>query len=179
MKNKKILVCFILFIGCSNINSKQEYWKKIEKEKIELNLQAGDILIKEKEKNFLGMFGHSAIMKSDIEVLDYPKLGKKSYEVNINYWLQKDRKFLIMRYKNMDKRFKEQLLKNIEIYSKKPYRLSVKKTNDNGFYCSQFIWFVYFKTAQELGISLNLDANGGFVVFPYDFISSKELYIVN
>lgn len=172
-----ILSLTFIFISCSNNQNK--YWKNINSKKITLNLEIGDIIIKEKQFSLLGIFGHSAIMKTEHIILDYPKLGETSYEIDINYWLEKNRKILILRYIDMNENFKKKLIENLEYYKTKYYRLSFNKKNTNGFYCSQFIWFIYFKTAKDLGLELDLDSNNGFFVLPYDFINSKKLYIVD
>jgi uncharacterized protein YycO len=43
----------------------------------------------------------------------------------------------------------------------------MNKTRTDHFYCSQFVWRCYYNNG------LDLDANGGHAVFPYDFISDK------
>lgn len=174
--NLLLFAIIFLFSACSNNNIK---WKKIGDELVTLNLQSGDIIIKEKELTPLGLFGHSAIMKTANIVLDYPKLGEKSYEIDIRHWLEKNRDILVLRYKNFNPFFKEKLLENMDKYSSKNYKIIFDKTNNENFYCSQFIWYIYYKTAQEFGFELDLDSDSGFFVFPYDFINSKELFIVD
>ena len=51
--------------------------------------------------------------------------------------------------------------------------------NTDGFYCSQYVWYIYYITAQEMGFELDLDSDGGSFVLPYDFINSPYLEIVN
>ena len=111
-------------------------------------------------------------------VYDYPKLGEKSYAVDIDYWLEKDRKILILRYKNMTDEFRTKLLENMKKYFGKKYEISSNKNNTDGFYCSQYIWYVYYITAKELGYELDLDSDGGKYIFPYDFINSSFLNII-
>lgn len=172
-----IFLNFLLFFSCSKLPPR--YWKNFENKKVSLNLQAGDIIIKERKFNLLGIFGHSAIMITDSKVLDYPKLGKSSYEIEIENWIEKNRKIIVLRYINMDIKFQQKLIENISYYSKKPYKISFNKKNTNGFYCSQFIWFVYVETAIELGHKLNIAKNRNVFVFPYDFINSRDFYIIN
>ena len=64
-------------------------------------------------------------------------------------------------------------------YFGKSYRISSNRENTGAFYCSQYIWYVYYITAKEMGFELDLDSNGGNFVFPYDFINSPYLEIVN
>lgn len=178
---KKIFsYCILLFLFCSCSNLRKELnWKEIKENEVFLNLEAGDIIVKEKQFSLLGMFGHSAIMKDKRTVVDYPKLGEKAYEIDINYWLEKDRDILILRYKDMNELFKKKLLENIEKYKNKDYGINLNKKNSTSFYCSQFIWYVYYKTAQELGYYLDIDSNGGIFIYPYDFLESKNLEIID
>ncbi|WP_349764373.1 YiiX/YebB-like N1pC/P60 family cysteine hydrolase [Fusobacterium sp. SYSU M8D902] len=171
-----LMIYLILILGCSNIPKKA--WKEIDsKEKI-LNLEIGDIILKEKKLNFLGIFGHVGVMQTNRLVVDYPKFGKKINIVDIDYWLEKDRKFIVLRYIGMNKKFKEKFLQNLNKYMELnlPYKIHFNIKRENGFYCSQFIWYIYYKTAMELGITL--DSDNYFLFFPYDFVFSKNFYIV-
>lgn len=139
----------------------------------------GDILIKERKKNFSSWWGHTSIIVRENIVGDFPKFGKKYYEISIQDWLEKDRKVLVLRYKNNNLEFQKSLLKNIEKYKNSPYSFLLTKENDKGFYCSKFIWFIYKKTAEEFGMELDIDQNKGWIVFPYDFINSENLIKIN
>lgn len=177
MKYIIIYLCFFI-VGCSTIP--KTAWKDIKNnEKIYLNLKAGDIIIKEKQFSFLGMFGHVGIMKNENLIVNYPKLGKNIEILDINYWLEKNRKFLVLRYLEMTPEFQKQLLFNLNyyIYKNFSYKIHLNKYSDNGFYCSQFIWFLYFKTAQDLKINWN--SKDSFIIFPYDFLEMRNFYIVN
>ena len=189
MKNFKIkiaiLLSLILFTACSNIpaapyEKKSDFtWRKVTEETFITNLQPGDIVIKEKEVNPIGMFGHVAIMINERTLFDYPKFGYKSYYIDINFWLENGRDILVLRYKDMTDEFRERLIKNMKKYFGKSYSISSNRENTDAFYCSQYIWYVYYITAKEMGFELDLDSNGGNFVFPYDFINSPYLEIVN
>ena len=162
-----------------NMKKKDNFtWKKVEGSVIVLPLEAGDIIIKEKTVNPIGMFGHVAIMKDDRTVVDYPKFGNKSYTIDINYWLEKGRDILVLRYKDMNEEFKKRLIKNMDKYFGKNYKISSDRLNTDGFYCSQYIWYIYYVTAKEMGLELDLDSDGGNYVLPYDFINSPYLEII-
>ncbi len=184
MKKKlyKILLLFSLifiFSACSNISNKNIKWKEIDSSKgTFFTFKTGDIILKEKRFSPIGMFGHCGIMKNDWVLVDYPKLGEKSYNIDVDLWLEENRDILILRYKNMNEIFEKKLVENLEKYSGKKYKIVFDKKNSDTFYCSQFIWFVYYITAQELGFNLDIDSNKGIIVFPYDFINSKELKII-
>lgn len=94
---KGIIVFFLLLlVGCSNIPKRA--WKEVDNKENFLNIEAGDIILKKREPTLLGMFGHTGVMKTDRLVVDYPKLGETIKVIDINYWLEKDRKFIILRY---------------------------------------------------------------------------------
>lgn len=170
---KFIIFSFIIFYGCSNSNYKfntpQEVLFKGK------TLCIGDILIKEKSNKWLTYWGHSSIIISENLVGDFPKLGKKYYEISLQEWLSDNRKVLVLRYKNINKKIQNEILKNIEKYKDKQYWISSKKSEES-FYCSKFIWFVYKKSSEKE--NLDLDSNKGILVFPYDFIESDDLEII-
>ena len=181
-----ILISLLFLTACSSVKIAPKYeekknvkWKQVEPPVIILNLEPGDIVIKEKTINPIGMFGHVAVMKNVRIIVDYPKLGNKSYTIDVDYWLEKGRDILVLRYKDMNDEFKKKLVKNMEKYFGKNYKISSDRMNTDGFYCSQYVWYIYYITAQEMGFELDLDSDGGSFVLPYDFINSPYLEIVN
>lgn len=176
---KKFFLFFIIiliFNACSNIP--KSIWRSKEDTSSYSGLRAGDIIIKEKEFSILGMLGHSGIMRTRNLIVDYPKFGASSFILNIEDWLEEDRNFIVMRYIDMDETFRQKLLENIDSTLDKKYRITFDKANSNAFYCSQYIWYLYYITAKELNRDLDIDSDKGFFVFPYDFIKSKELFIL-
>ena len=174
MSKKIIILLFLICSGCSNTNYKFNNPNEVLFKGKTLHI--GDILIKEKSNKWLMYWGHSSIIVSENIVGDFPKIGKKYYEVNLQDWLD-DRKVLILRFKNMDQKIQEEILKNINKYKTKPYRIS-SKNSEQSFYCSKFIWFIYKKSMEKEKINLDLDSNKGILIFPYDFIKSKDLEII-
>jgi uncharacterized protein YycO len=51
--------------------------------------------------------------------------------------------------------------------------VNCKLTDNSAFYCSQYLWYLYWKTAKDLGYDLDIDADGGYFVAPYDLLNSK------
>jgi hypothetical protein len=43
----------------------------------------------------------------------------------------------------------------------------VEKTDNSAFYCSQYLWYLYWKTAKDLDYDLDIDADGGYFVTLY------------
>lgn len=170
----KGLIFFVLLLtGCSNL--KWSNPDNIIKERYKL--KTGDILIKEKMlKDPTSWFGHSSIMVNDYIVGDFPMIGKKYFTVSARAWLKENgRKVIVLRYPKFDEKFKEQFLKNVKKYGRGEYKITFSKEKEKDFYCSKYIWFLYYKTAKDLGYNLDLDSDGGPFVLPYDFLNSKEL----
>ena len=113
---------------------------------------------------------------SDTLIGDFPMPGENYYTINVNAWLNEpDRKVIVLRYPYFNQAFKEAFIKNVEQYGAGKYKTSFFKKKEKDFYCSKFVWFLYYKTAKDLGYNLNLDSTDGFIIFPYDFLNSKEL----
>lgn len=165
----------LVIIGCSNNPYK---WESAQ---VAINnsykLQTGDIIIKDKLiTDPISWLGHSSVMISDTHIGDFPMPGSDYYTISVRAWLNEpDRKVIVLRYPQFNQQFKEAFLKNVEKYGHGKYRTSFFKNNDTDFYCSKFVWFLFSKTAQDLGYNLDLDSNNGPIVFPYDFLNSKNL----
>lgn len=139
-------------------------------------LEPGDILIIQKDlSNPLAWFGHSALVMEDGMLGEYPRVGFGFFKREIYSWLERrtqGKQFSVLRFKNMSPDFEKALMENIIKYANKDYIIA-SKTSDEGFYCSQFIWFLYYKTALDMGYSLDIDSDSGFVVTPYDLLSKE------
>ncbi|MGL4946532.1 MAG: YiiX/YebB-like N1pC/P60 family cysteine hydrolase [Cetobacterium sp.] len=164
-------------IGCSN-NSDKYIWQNSQTAIFNSHkLQQGDIIIKNKLfSDPLSWLGHSSIMINSTHIGDFPMPGKNYYTITANSWLnEKDRKIIVLRYKNFNDIFKQQFSYNIKKYGSGKYRTSFFKKNDKDFYCSKFVWFLFYKTAKDLNYHLDLDDDGGLIIFPFDFIGSNDL----
>lgn len=81
------------------------------------------------------MFGYVVVMKNDRIIVDYFKFGNKLYIIDVDYWLEKGRDIFVFRYKDMNDEFKKKLVKNMEKYFGKNYKISFDRMNIDGFYC--------------------------------------------
>jgi len=143
------------------LNKKQPISTALSKINLD-ELKIGDIIITGKDwTKPISWFGHSAVMISKYKVGEYPELGYGYYETDI-----------ALRYDKFDEKFKKTFLKNLSNTKNKDYRIVNKRSND-AFYCSQYIWYLYWKTAQDLGYELDVDQDGGFLVTPYDLLNSQ------
>jgi len=120
----------------------------------------------------MSWFGHSAVMVSKYKVGEYPEPCYGYYETDIILWLMKKKEFTAIRYKDFDARFKAVFLNNLSGTKEKDYKIT-NKTDGSSFYCSQYIWYLYWKTAKDLGRVLDIDKNGGYLVTPSDLLNSK------
>ncbi|MGL5278419.1 MAG: YiiX/YebB-like N1pC/P60 family cysteine hydrolase [Cetobacterium sp.] len=165
----------LMIIGCSNNPYK---WESTQ---VAINnsykLQTGDIIIKNKlVTDPISWLGHSSVMISDTHIGDFPMPGSDYYTISVKAWLnESDRKVIVLRYSKFNQQFKEAFLKNVEKYGHGKYKPSFFKNNETDFYCSKFVWFLFFKTSQDLGYNLDLDSNKGPIIFPYDFLNSENL----
>ncbi|RUA06330.1 MAG: hypothetical protein DSY43_02220 [Gammaproteobacteria bacterium] len=179
MNNIKLL--FVLLIttallgGCSVSNSSEFItWNaKGQLYQVSEQLEVGDIIITSKDwTKPISWFGHSAIMVSRYKIGEYPQFFTGYYETDVILWLSKKKEFSVLRYKFFDEDFKAAFLNNLLDTKYKKYKI-VGKTNKNAFYCSQYIWYLYWKTAKDLGYELDIDRDGGYFVTPYDLLNSK------
>lgn len=172
----KFIIIFLtsFLISCSNISSHYN-WKESKNSIFYIDkLKQGDIIIKNKVLNSpLSWFGHSAIVLENGVIGEYPKLFSGYSETRVDQWLFDERKIIVLRYKKFDKIFKEAFFKNLNLYKDKKYKLFTSKNNANSFYCSKFIWFLFYKTAQDLNYELDI-GSGFFFTSPYDFLKSEE-----
>ncbi len=171
---KVFFTIFLILIlsGCSSIPTSS--WKTpIYIKQNALLLEPGDILIKQKDFGFLEWFGHCGLLLDDFIVADFPKLGTGMHFFHISDWAHGNRKIMVLRVSNCSAEFKSALIENILQASDKNYKLVINKKDSSGYYCSQFIWEMYYRTALQFKLNIDIDSNKGIIVFPYDFYSSK------
>lgn len=172
--------------GCSvsSLSKQHQNWQDSNAIiKSATQLQVGDILISAKDwSEPLSWWGHSAIIVDDrLTVGEYPKLGYGYLQYPLSWWLIDRDKVQVLRYKNSSPAFKNRLVYNLKQLEKFDYGLLSSKANlsqneeDIDLYCSSYIWYVYQKTAKDLGFELDIDFDGGGWVMPYDILQSKQL----
>ena len=159
MKIIKILIFLIIFSGCSNLQSvntsegvRKLQWVSGKSVMRKLDrLQVGDIIVKNKiASSPTSWFGHSAIVLTPWSVAEYPMIGAGFIQAPLLAWLHEDRDIVVLRYRYMDRRFMHRLLINVKRYSNREYQITFDKYNNRKFYCSQYVWFLYYQTAKEL-----------------------------
>lgn len=170
-----LLITTAFLGGCSVSNTPEfNIWKSHQQlYQVSNKLKIGDIIVTGKDwTRPISWFGHSAIMVSQYKVGEYPQLCTGYYETDVIPWLSKKERFTVLRYKAFNEKFKTAFLKNISKTKDKQYKI-VKKTDNSAFYCSQYVWYLYWKTAKDLGYDLDVDEGGGYFVTPYDLLNSK------
>ncbi|MCJ8342063.1 MAG: hypothetical protein MJH09_04305 [Cetobacterium sp.] len=175
---KRIICIFILIIigGCATIPKKIVWQDAQEVQAHSYKLRTGDIIIKNKVWNEpISWGGHCGVMINDYYVGDYPKIGVNFYPLPPEVWLNEKRKVVVLRYKDFTDKFRKKFMENAWKYSHSKYLITLNKKNPKDFYCSKYVWFLFYKTAKDLGYNLDIDSNKGLLVFPYDFLDSKYL----
>jgi hypothetical protein len=173
LKITLIFASVFILSGCATFEPSWKIDTSITKKNLD-KLKIGDIVITNKDwKSPMSWFGHSAVMVSKYKVGEYPELFYGYYETDIILWLSGKKDFTILRYKEFNDRFRKAFLKNLPDTKYKEYKI-VDKTNKGSFYCSQYIWYLYWKTAKDLGYELDIDNDGGYFVTPYDLLNSEQ-----
>lgn len=176
IKKKFLIFICILFTGCITAPKKTPWITATElSNNWKGNVEIGDIIVKNKTLNPMEWYGHVGVVVTPYSVADYPKILIGYQESIYYYWLNEDRNVVVLRYKYFTETFKKQFLKNVSELKNQKYWVSFDKTADEYTYCSKYIWYLYWKTAKDLGYNLNIDRDGGFLVMPYDLLNSPEL----
>ncbi len=178
--NFLVIFIIILGMGCTRLPENRKWYSSEHLIQNLDKLKVGDIVVKDKRlKDARAWFGHAALMVNKKLIGDYPKIGVGYYEIGAKYWLAEERNVMVLRYKGFDEKFREAFLRNLEDLKWKKYLVSLDKKNEEHLYCSQFVWYTFYRTAKELGKNLDIDSDGGILVLPYDFIYSDELVQVD
>ncbi|MBZ4683295.1 MAG: hypothetical protein PWP46_666 [Fusobacteriaceae bacterium] len=181
-KHLFILLIIFLFQGCK-VASPNIKWENIETiKKNKEKLQSGDILILSKKLGVYTWLGHSAIYLKEYDVVaEYPQIFHGFYYVRFDDWLDavSDRKIKVLRYKDINEKFKDEIYNEIENSKDKRYKVVLDKKDNSGFYCSQWVWYIFYKSGLEFDKNIDLDSDGGPIVYPYDFLYSNELEKIN
>lgn len=180
---KKIVYILIFswtFLGCSAVTPKKQWGEIKDLEKSWNKIQIGDIIVKNKTIHPLEWYGHIGVVVTDYTVGDYPQPFIGYQETNFKSWLdEKNRKVLVLRYKNFNQEFKKQFLKNVEKMKKSDYLVTLNRNSEEFTYCSKYVWYLYYLTAKDLGYHLDIDRDGGFLVLPYDVLEVEKLEYID
>lgn len=152
---KLSLIGMMLFSGCSNLSkvgNREIPWMDAGalRKKFYM-LHIGDIIVKNRiVTSPVSWFGHAGVVISPWSIGEYPMIGEGFVEFPTVWWLYEDRKVVVLRYKYMDEKFLRRFLLNVKRYSNRDYKITFNKNNSHEFYCSQYVWFLYYQTAKEL-----------------------------
>lgn len=175
MRLIKLILLVLLLTGCSNIDRKLEWRDSKQSISYVDKLKTGDIIIKNKVwYSPITWFGHSGVMVNKTDIGEYPKIGIGYNQLNAKFWLYDERNIIILRYKYFDEKFKERFLINISKNKDKMYRISLDKNDNKSFYCSKYVWYLFYKTAKELGYDLKPNTNIKNIILPYDFFYLED-----
>jgi len=181
--NKIVLVVMIVVLtGCTNtvVRQNKDNWynHKSVTQKVE-KLKVGDIILRKKGLGPMSWYGHAAVVVTDDKMIgDYPRYFAGYEETPARHWLSDDRDVMVLRYKGFNKTFRRAFLRNVANSKKGKYGITSNKLNNQTYYCSQYVWYLYNKTAKDLGYKLDLDFDGGSLVMPYDFMGNSQLEVI-
>ncbi len=175
-----MLVSVLLSVlNCASADKNYKWENSLSASDKQNNFKTGDIIIKNKIiKDPKSWFGHSAIMIDEYNIGDFPKPGHDYLSGYVFFWLKEDRKIIVLRYDGFNDEFKKKFEENAKKYGNGKYMYSFDKRSPSNFYCSKYVWFVYYQTAQDLGYNLDIDRDGGLFVYPYDFLGNSEFHQV-
>ncbi|MEE6451336.1 YiiX/YebB-like N1pC/P60 family cysteine hydrolase [Gottfriedia acidiceleris] len=185
LAEEKIVIGFILCIVCLGILLPKGKASSFQ-------FKPGDILITKSTAPGVsgkGFVGHAGIVIDSKTVLHIAGLGKKPSEISITKWLSKSKNpsTKVIRASNQalgaraaqkaKANFKN---KNISYDLKfTPDPTNIKKT-----YCSELVWYSYYKAGKEFKKSSTLSMGGGVfkttwqrpsIIKPYDYLNSSAL----
>lgn len=172
-----ILVCtlFFMLISCQTINPNYTWYTPREVLENQDKLEPGDILILSKRNTLRSMWGHSAVLNEDKKIVEFPSYSSGYSESPLFAWQNIDRKIAVFRLRDIDDNFKSSLFKEIDKTVTKPYGLTFDKNFDKRLYCSQFIYLIFKNAGMEVNRHVDLDADGGGWVMPFDIMESPLL----
>lgn len=182
---KKPLIRYLIFglslilTGCSNAHTYREKWRPIEN--LALNwekIQVGDIIVKNKTLRPLEWYGHIGVVVSPNTVADYPHPLTGYNEHLYRNWLNERREVIVLRHKGFDEEFKKEFVQNVEKLKNQRYLVTLNKNSTDVTYCSKYVWYLFKKTGESFKQNLDLDVDGGLLVFPYDFLIHSQLQVV-
>lgn len=165
---KKILFLFLLIFT----SSQKEYfiWEPAEN-LLYKDLKMGDVIIRKKGKNPIEWFGHVAIVGDNNKVIEFPNYKSGYNRVSLHIWIEDSRDIILLRSK--EKIDKNIILKEINRHNNKKYGILHKKKSNKRFYCSQFVWYIYYTIFDK-----DFTDKNHFIILPYDFLYSKYFYKV-
>lgn len=173
------VLILVLFSSCSSLDVSKSWSASKQIAFYVDKFKVGDILIKNKKiSNPLSWFGHSAVVVNSSKVAEFPKVGKNYVETPLLIWLFDERDIIILRYEYFDEVFKKKFFENLDTIKTKKYALFSSVENSDSFYCSKFIYFLFYKTSNELGYEFEIPPHLFFIT-PYDLLKTKSFKKVN
>jgi hypothetical protein len=190
MKLKFTIILFLITLfqtGCTSLTAVEttrvkaydKYWMpwrvvSYNKDKLKI----GDIIIVRLAMTPLENSGHAAVVLANGIIGEYPKVGRPYWEGTSVLWTYNKNHMIILRYKNFNDAFKKQFLINSKKLKHGVWFYTWNKQDQNLLYCSQYVWYLYYMTARDLGYKLDLDVMGGPFVLPYDMLGHKDFKVV-
>ncbi|MGL6098326.1 MAG: hypothetical protein ACRC0G_01745 [Fusobacteriaceae bacterium] len=174
-----VAILTLFFLGCTNAKNYKNRWQPIEKLAINWDkIRVGDIIIKNKTLKPLEWYGHIGVVVSEKKVADYPHPFTGYNEYRYGNWLNEKRDVIVLRLKDFDGEFEEEFKRNVDKLKNQKYLVTLNKNSTDVTYCSKYVWYLFKKSGESFEREIDLDSDGGFLVFPYDFLNHPKLEIV-
>lgn len=147
-------------------------------------LQPGDIIVlKPSDDSFTTQFGHMAIVGKNDRIIDFKSYFYGFFDSPIDVFINSiyDRKFLVLRYKEMDKLILDNIESMLKDFMDKEY--DVFMDFDGSYYatyCSQFVYELY-KKAYYKAYKKNVEfaKKDKLIILPEDFLGLDIYEYVN
>lgn len=146
-----------------------------------LKYKAGDILITKSTSSY-GLTGHTGIMLNGSTALHIQKPGTYPKKISIKSWLKKYPKTKVVRPKSDTIGPKAAKKASSSFVDKKiGYRITMGPTSIKYTYCSEIVWYSYYKAGKKFMIyhqgsdhvpAYWMEPN---IIKPYDFINEHYL----
>lgn len=173
----KLLFVFVLAIGLFYPTNK-------DTASAAFSYKKGDILITDRTSS-KGVTGHAAIYIGNGQVLHTSGWKSEPYPkvMTISKWLKRyDNRVMVLRYKSATVAGKaaDQAVKAFK-GKKIKYAVSANPKNISKTYCSELVWYSYWKAGVTYKISHYNGKNGKTtwivpaVIMPYEYLKSKDI----
>ena len=176
-KQAKLLLIFVLAMGLFYPTTK-------DSASAAFSYKKGDILITDRTSS-KGITGHAAIYIGNNQVLHTSGWKSEPYPkvMSLSSWLKRyDKRVKVLRYKSAKVAGKaaDQAVKAFK-NKKIGYRVTTNPKNISKTYCSELVWYSYWKA----GVTYKLNRYAGktgkttwhvpTIITPYDYLDSKDI----
>lgn len=175
---KKIIIIFLFPLFIFSHNLENYYWYTFSEIMDNFDkLRPYDIVVLNKGKEIYQKWGHVFLIDKDKMFLEFK--GYDEYFVSSPFFsfLGTDRKFSVLRYKNISVDIENEIERLIPKYYNKEYSIFVSNNIESHYtYCSKFILDIFDEALNNNDIKESkLFEDNYWPIYPFDFFESKYL----